>query len=595
MVNPAEKIATIYKLSKQAYANYKWQIIALTVLSFIAGLSEGIGVNALIPLFSLIVNKGSRGDDLISKTIEKFFELFHISFNIKFLLLFIVFLFVIKSVIRVVSEYVKIRITSDYEENTRRKLFSKILATNWSHLIKQKSGYLENIVVVDVAYSADLLRHISAVLMILVSLSMYALIAVNISFGISIVCGILGIILFAVLRPMFKKIKYLSYQVAKLNKQSSHHMNQSIAGIKTIKTMVVSDGVVKLGDEQFAKLKKLSVKISLLKNLTLSFIQPLSLIFIVGVFLVSYKSPNFNIASLVAIVYLIQKMFNYIEQLQKGLHSINELIPRLGAVLSYEKETEKNQEIDQGRLDFKFEKSLKFDHVSFSYSNNKEVLNDLNFEIQRGETVGLIGPSGVGKTTLVDLILRLFNPSTGTIILDNKNISDIKLNQWRKEIGYVSQDIFLINDTIKNNIKFFDDDISDEDIIQAAKMANIFDFIQSCPDQFMTPVGERGLLLSAGQRQRIAIARILARKPKILILDEATSALDNESEQQIQNVIRNLKRSVTVIIIAHRLSTVMECDNLMILKDGKIFEQDEPAKLLSNKDSYFYKTYNLKH
>ena len=208
--------------------------------------------------------------------------------------------------------------------------------------------------------------------------------------------------------------------------------------------------------------------------------------------------------------------------------------------------------------------------------------------------IGLIGPSGAGKTTIVDIILRLFNPTKGEILLDGNNINSININEWRKNIGYVSQDIFLKNDTIANNIKFYNDSISDREMKEAAKMANIYDFIQSCPDKFATVIGERGLLLSTGQRQRIVIARILARRPKILILDEATSALDNESEVQIQEVIENLKNKVTVLLIAHRLSTVMNCNKLLVLQDGEIKEQGSPKELLADENSYYYKVSNIR-
>ena len=206
----------------------------------------------------------------------------------------------------------------------------------------------------------------------------------------------------------------------------------------------------------------------------------------------------------------------------------------------------------------------------------------------------MIGPSGAGKTTFVDLLLRLFEPQEGVVLLNGKSASRINLRDWRKNVGYVSQDVFLLNDTIGNNIRFYDDSVSDADLVRAAKMANIYDFIQAQPQKFLTPVGERGLSLSGGQRQRVALARVLARKPKILILDEATSALDNESELLVQKSIEGLKGEVTIIIIAHRLSTVMISDKLVILDKGRILEEGVPAKFLKDQDSYFAKLYNLK-
>ena len=220
-------------------------------------------------------------------------------------------------------------------------------------------------------------------------------------------------------------------------------------------------------------------------------------------------------------------------------------------------------------------------------------MRGVNFNIKKGEMAGVIGPSGAGKTTIVDILLRLFAPTGGEILIDGKNIGSISIADWRRNVGYVSQDIFLKNDTIRENIIFYGDGVTDGDIDRALKLANIHDFIKSLPKGLETVVGERGVLLSAGQRQRIVLARALARKPKILILDEATSALDNESEKLIKESIDSLKGEITVIVIAHRLSTIMSADKLIALEDGHVVEEGSPQELLKDKSSYFYRVYEI--
>jgi ABC-type multidrug transport system fused ATPase/permease subunit len=179
------------------------------------------------------------------------------------------------------------------------------------------------------------------------------------------------------------------------------------------------------------------------------------------------------------------------------------------------------------------------------------------------------------------------------MLIDDINAKEVSIQEWRERIGYVSQDIFLMNDTVANNIKFYNN-LTKKELEVAAKQANIYDFIESLPDKFNTVIGERGIMLSAGQRQRIIIARVLARKPELLILDEATSALDNESELKIQKVIENLKGKITVLAIAHRLSTIINSDRVLVLEKGKIKEQGRPQQLLKDKNSYFYKVYNIR-
>ncbi|MFH1326439.1 MAG: ABC transporter ATP-binding protein [Candidatus Falkowbacteria bacterium] len=588
------RIRNIVKLSRQAFGKYKRQITILTILGFLTGILEGIGVNAIIPLFSIIMGGKQGGDDIISQFIEKFFLYFDINFSVKYLLIFISLLFIVRAIALVLGGYIQAKITADYEEQTRNNLFSKTLRSSWPHLLKQKIGYLENILMIDIGNSSFLLSQISNTIMILTSLLIYTLVAINISFYITLITFILGGILFLLFKPLIYKTRVLGYETTNVNKKIAHYINENITGMKMIKALSVENQIIIIGAKYFTQLKKIKIKLFLLKNITGAFIQPVSLIFICVIFAFSYKLPNFNFASLAVIIYLVQRIFSYVQQLQHNLHVTNEMVPFLRSALDYEEKVIKNKEVKGGMGHFKFDDKLEFKDVCFAYNTEKEILTSVNFSISRGDMIGLIGPSGAGKTTIVDLILRLFNPTSGKILLDGKNIFDINMKEWRNSIGYVSQDIFLLNDTIANNIKFYDNSIFEKDIIKAAKMANIYDFIQSCSDGLATVIGERGVMLSAGQRQRIIIARILARQPKFLILDEATSALDNESEIQIQKVIENLKGKVTVLAIAHRLSTVINSSKLLVLDNGKIIEQGTSQKLLKDKESYFAKVYNLR-
>jgi ABC-type multidrug transport system fused ATPase/permease subunit len=226
-----------------------------------------------------------------------------------------------------------------------------------------------------------------------------------------------------------------------------------------------------------------------------------------------------------------------------------------------------------------------------SPANFDLVISNLNlfFTLPVGGTLAIVGHSGAGKTTLVDLILRLLEPKSGTVSLDGTDSRLISLESWRKNIGYVAQEVFLLNDTVAANIAFYNPTITTEDIVEAAKMAQIYDFVMTLPDGFKTIVGERGMRLSGGERQRISLARALARKPALLVLDEATSALDGESESLIQKSIEDLKGKITVVAIAHRLSTIMNFDSVVVLEKGAVVETGNPAQLAGNSSTYFYK------
>ena len=230
----------------------------------------------------------------------------------------------------------------------------------------------------------------------------------------------------------------------------------------------------------------------------------------------------------------------------------------------------------------KVEGDLVFDHVSFHYQENNEVLDDVSFHLEAGKTLALVGPSGGGKTTICHLIPRFYFLEEGHIYIDNIDISDYTLRSLREKIGIVQQDVFLFGGTIKDNILYGKPNASEEEVMEAARKANILDFINSLPNGWDTEIGERGVRLSGGQKQRLSIARLFLKNPPILILDEATSALDNTTEMLIQRSLKELAKGRTCLIVAHRLSTIKNADEIAVVSKGKIMEKgthDELMKL----------------
>jgi len=587
------KIYILLKLLYRGFGGYKRRIVVLITLGFFSSLIGAIGINALIPLFSIVVNQ-SGNKDPITKTIVKLFHIFNLPLGVKYLLVFVCFLFVFKAILLIFSNYISSKIVADYEMETRSHLFKLILDTSWPHLLEQKLGYLETALMNNVRNCSSLLGFTGTIITLVVSLIVYAIIAINISFYITIITLVFSSLLIIIFNPIIHKTRAISYEEEKINRQIAHHINENILGMKTVKIMLAGNRIIKIARENFYKLRDIKIRSFLLSSLPGALMEPFGLIFICVVFAFSYKTSNFNIAALGAVVYLIKQIFAYAQQLQKYMLGVSSAVPYLRSILEYEEKAILTREVDRGSSEFIFNNSLEFKNIDFSYDHNKNVLKNMSFSIERGEMIGLIGHSGAGKTTIVDLFLRLFQPSKGKILIDDVNIEDISMEQWRRNIGYISQDMFLKNGTIAENIKFYDEKITDGDMEEAAKMANIYEFIQTLPDKFSTLIGERGVLLSAGQRQRIVIARVLAKKPKILVMDEATSALDNESEIQIQKIIENLKGKITVLVIAHRLSTVINSDRLLVLENGKIVEQGVPRELLKDKKTYFYKVYNIR-
>lgn len=281
----------------------------------------------------------------------------------------------------------------------------------------------------------------------------------------------------------------------------------------------------------------------------------------------------------------IQILVELTEMIQKGLSGFR----RFSAIMETEPDIE---DAEDARELTNVKGNVNYDHVTFRYNDDEPVLSDVSFSIPAGRSIALVGPSGGGKTTICSLLPRFYELTGGKITIDGEDIKEFTLQSLRKNIGIVQQDVYLFCGTVRENIAYGKPDASDEEIIEAAKNANIHDFIMSLPDGYDTFVGERGTRLSGGQKQRISIARVFLKNPPILILDEATSALDNESERHIQKSLEELSKNRTTITIAHRLSTIRGADEIIVITENGIAERGSHDELMKI-DGIYAKYYRM--
>ena len=321
----------------------------------------------------------------------------------------------------------------------------------------------------------------------------------------------------------------------------------------------------------------------------LTIISLLCVVFIGGMLFSNNQTMSINSLILFVIVFArlippIQALIRAYGYIQKGLVSARRIFDIID---SDEKIMEKPDAIPVKTL----ENNIEFRDVCFAY-DNEQILSNINLEIKKGKTIAIVGQSGGGKSTIVNLLLRFYDVNQGEIIIDGRNIEDYIISDVRTLFGIVAQDIMLFNDTVYNNICFGKTDLDSQSVIEAAKHANAHDFIMEMPEGYNTIIGDRGMKLSGGQRQRISIARAILQNPSVLLFDEATSSLDSQSEQIVQEAITRLMQNRTSIVIAHRLATIQNADKIIVLKDGKIVEEGSHKDLMT-KEGEYYKLVNL--
>lgn len=367
--------------------------------------------------------------------------------------------------------------------------------------------------------------------------------------------------------------------IAKINAD----LESSISGIRVTKAFTNAEKETEKfekGNEEFVKSRKDAYKAMGQFHSTTSFVTDIFNVIVLiagGIFLYKGKITFADYSAFIVSVNLfltpVTTLINFMEQYQNGVTGFERFIEIMDTKPEKDKDNAKNIE--------KLNGNIEFENVSYGYDGEKNVLKNISLKINQGQTFALVGSSGGGKTTICHLIPKFYTVKNGKIKIDGFDINDITADSLRKNIGIVQQDVYLFNSSIKENILYGRLDATDEEVIEAAKKANIHDYIVSLEDGYETQIGERGVKLSGGQKQRLSIARVFLKNPSILILDEATSALDNATETLIQNALNELCKGRTTIVVAHRLSTIKNADEIAVVSDGKIIEKGTHNELLN--------------
>ena len=554
---------------------YPSQSLVMLLSLIMAGVVEGIGLTALLPLLQKVIHlptaasSGSAAVSGIGNFVNSALLSLGITPTVGSLLLVILIGVFLRSLLILIADRKVGYTVANVATDLRLSLLQSLLSTRWGYFLDQKVGSMANAAGTEVLRAGSTYLHAATAIAMMVQAIAYFIVALLVSWEITLIFMTAASLVIYLLFSMVRKAKRAGTKQTVLLQSLLVRLSDSLQSLKSFKAMGRQNLADKLLSSDTMKLNKAKRKQVLSKALLRGIQEPMmTLLVVVGLYLMLVPL-NMDLPEVMVLIFLMSRM---LAQSGKVQRKYQEMVMCESAYWSLQEKISKaqqNQEHPGGNISATLEQGISINNVDFGY-NEKMILKNVSLEIPSRTFTSIIGPSGAGKTTLIDLITGFFQPVHGQVLVDGTPLPKIKLQSWRRMIGYVPQDTILLHDTVFINVTLGEPSLSLEDAEYALKAAGVWDFVSSMPEGIHTTVGERGTKLSGGQRQRIAIARALAHRPQLLILDEATSALDPETESAICQTLDELRGTLTMLAISHQTALVEVADRVFKISDGNI-------------------------
>lgn len=592
------KIKAIIKKQFSSFAFYfsylKYRIFLLLFLAIFVGLFDGLGITMFIPLLQHTTSSGadaqaSEATGIISHLMGTI-ESFGLELNLGLLFIIMFSLFTLKGIFSFCQGYYTVVLGSDFTRKLRTQLIENLSTLKYEAFSKMNAGDIHNTLTAESTRVSLSFLHYFNLAKLAILLMVYFTLALinNFEFALMIIAG--GGISNFVYRLVFRRTKKLSILYTQQSHSYVGHLLQCINFFKYLKATATIHSYKKRIEQTINELEKTQKGMGLMGTIVTSTRELLVLGVISLVIYIYVNMMGGDIASVFVSLILFYRGMNNLLGIQK---SWNSYLNNIGSVLnikSFNIDLKKNTEhFEEKGKELLYQDKLEISNLNFSYNgNDKPVLKNINLEIGKNQTIALVGESGSGKTTLANVISGLIVPENGQVAVDGTPLSKENYQTFRNKIGYITQESVVFNDTLFNNISMWgqDNEQTRANIQQALKQAHLLEVVNDLPQQENTPLGDRGVVLSGGQKQRVSIAREMYRGCEILILDEATSALDSETERIIQENIDALKGHFTIVLIAHRLSTVKGADYICLMKKGEIDAIGTFEELVNNNEQF---------
>jgi len=540
-----------------------------------ANLLEGIGLALLAPMFWLAGVGAASPSGTPSWTMVLFQRATNwlgVAPTLGDILISLLAIFMLQSVLTILNERLIHRTRFHCAGTLRTKLFEAILAARYEFISAQKTGALTNALTQDPVRVAVIVLNLVALTREGMAVLIYVMLALLFSWQMTLVAiGITGIGVWLLQSRVTKGHGFGTETV-----QANAFLHETAVEMLSCAKLVKGFGVIAQASNRFRRavhaLVDIQVRDSTSRTMVGALYQPLTALFLLAGLYLSLSVFKMSVPDIMVLLVVFFRLTPRVSDLQMILH---ELLSHLPSVTNMDQLTllaTEQREQDGGQPFRGLQRGIELRGVWFRYKDKEPILQGVDLELRKGAMIALVGTSGGGKTTVIDLMMGFLCPTRGEVLVDGMPLYRLNLNDWHAKIGYVPQDVNLFNDTVRANLLWGKPSATSEEIESVAKEVHAHEFIQGLPRGYDTLIGSRGMLLSGGQRQRLALARALIRRPEILVLDEATSALDAESEFFIQQTLDRLARNVTIIMVAHRLATIQRADRIYVLEQGRIVE-----------------------
>ena len=581
-------VRSIFKYFRFFYGYSGKRIFLYIIMSICGAMMEGIGIALIIPVLNY--SESAKPEGALSNIIYGVINVLGLERSLTGILVLIVVVFIIKGFFLIGQGSILVKIQTDLKKEIRLDMIQRYASMDYNYYVNSNIGYLNNIITVEIERVIKSFLAFSGVLTSIFYVGVYVSGAVILDYMLTCFMLFLSVLLVYAMKIVHRLSREFSMVISEKNANIQSLLIQILYSFKYLKATANFGKLIDKLKTEISKAAKLEYRIGFLGVLTKTVIEPLAIFVVCGIVIYHVVVLNGSLAEIGVLILFLYRTFNKMLGFQSGWQRFNALVGGVETLKKAKEGLDANVERN-GKMSIDgIDKTISLRNVNFAYEN-KQVLFDINMGIKKNYSVGIVGESGAGKTTLFDIITGLLVPQDGDVMLGKINYSELDKANLRSIIGYVTQEPTIFNDTIANNISFWQCEANQNECIRkvkaAARLAHSEDFILASENGYETIIGDKGIKLSGGQRQRIAIAREIFKEPEILIFDEATSSLDSESEQYIQRSIDGMMGKCTIIIIAHRVSTIRNCDYMYVLSKGRIVEEGRFDELYSLSNGVF--------